>query len=67
MTPAATLNYRPPYRSFITPAFDRSRHNAHYRNLLRWSYRAFREQKHSTPFSARAQIANMTMRLDRIA
>ena len=63
-TDPATMRNRP-YGSFIDVAFDRARHSREHRILLRWLYRAFRRQEHSTPFTARAQIATATMLLER--
>lgn len=56
-----------PYGLFIDRAFDRDLHCSDHRHLLRFLYRQFRAQEHSSPFSARAQIANVTMRLERVA
>ena len=65
--PATKITRDRPYGVFVDDAFDRGKHGVRYRRLLRWSYRAFRDQHHSSPFSARAQIANMIIQLDWIA
>ena len=54
-----------PYRGFVERAFGPNSTFAE-RSTYRWLYRAFRQQKHSTPFSARAQISTTLMRVDKI-
>lgn len=55
-----------PYGSFVDRAFDRSKSTYTERRLYRWAYRAFRQQKNSTTFGARAQFATTLMSVDSI-
>lgn len=55
-----------PYRLFVEDAFDRSKTGSAERNLYRFLYKAFRIQQHGSPFSARAQVANSIMRVEKV-
>jgi hypothetical protein len=61
----ATPRYRP-YSTFVDDAFDRSKTGSTERNLYRFLYKAFRIQQHGSPFSARAQVANTIMRVEKV-
>jgi len=64
-TRRASPRYRP-YDCFVERGFDRSTTTARERNFYRWLYKAFREQEHTSTFSARAQFASTQMALDSI-
>ena len=61
----STVKPRPvrerPYSIFVTDVFDPAKTTAADRVVARFLYRAFRKQQHSTPASARAQIATWLM------
>ena len=53
---------RAPYRQSLNVMFARA--TPAERNLYRWLYREFREQEHSTPFSARALVFTFVVKAE---